>query len=432
MTACAALPKDQTNAAVPQAVQIPADMVHNRWWTQYNDPQLNALLEDACKDAPNLSAAAARLLKARALEDSQRASLYPTATALGATLQMGGNNPAIDSITLGGINFGWELDFWGKNRAGVKAATSAADAARADAHQAVLVLTTATVNAYFELAHLYKDYDLAQRALIIRQDSEALVSQKAAGGLTSKAELELARAAVANARGELAAIEERITIQRHLIAALAGQAPAYGERLERPNLPDARAFKAPERLDLELISRRPDVAAARMRVESASASTKRAKASFYPNINLMAFAGKVFLNDLSGSGMDAINAGPVLSLPLFEGGKLKANLRGAEADQSVALASYNQTVVTAMQEVADIGASQRALSERLQHSNAALAASEEAYRLARLRYEGGLSDYATLLLAEQNLLTQRSTNNALQSRALTLEVAMVKALGGPY
>ncbi|MFT3998254.1 MAG: efflux transporter outer membrane subunit [Asticcacaulis sp.] len=433
MTACAALPKSEPDASIPRAsVAMPQDMLIGRWWEGYKDPALTDLVETALRDSPNLSAAAGRLLKARALEDGQKASLYPTATALGASLQMGGKNPAIDSLTVGGINFGWEIDFWGKNRAGVKAATSASDAARADGQQSVLVLSTALVNAWFELGHLYKDLDVAQRAQGIRQDSEALVSQKVAGGLRPRAEQEQARANVANARGDVAALNERILIQRHLIAALAGQGPAFGEALPRPVLPDAHDFAAPERIDLELVARRPDVAAARARAEQAAFGTKRAKAAFYPNVNLMAFAGKVFLNDLSGSGMDAINAGPVISLPLFEGGSLKASLRGAEADQAVALANYNQAVVNAMQEVADTGASQKALAERLRLSNEALSASEEAYRLARLRYEAGLSDYASLLLSEQNLLTQRNTNTALQSRALTLEVAMVKALGGSY
>lgn len=432
LSACASLPATSSDPSVPRASAMPGDMLIGKWWEGYNDAALTDLVATALRDSPNLSAAAGRLLKARALEDSQKSSLYPTASVLAASLQMGGKDPAIDSLTVGGLNFGWEMDFWGKNRAGVKAATSSALAARADGQQAVLVLSTSLVNAWFELGHLYKDLEVAQRALGIRQDSESLVSQKVTGGLRPRSELEQARANLANAKGDVAALEERILIQRHLIAALAGQGPGFGESLPNPILPDAHNFRAPERIDLELVSRRPDIAAARARAEQAAYATKGAKAAFYPNVNLMAFAGKVFLNDLSGSGMDAINAGPVISLPLFEGGKLRANLRGAEADQSVALASYNQSVVNAMQEVADTGASQKALSERLSLSNEALAASEEAYRLARLRYEAGLSDYASLLLAEQNLLTQRNTNTALQSRALTLEVAMVKALGGAY
>lgn len=432
LTACAALPKAEPVSPIPTASAVPQDMLIGRWWEGYKDAQLTDLVQTALRDSPSLTAAAGRLLKARALEDTQKATLYPTATALGASLQMGGKDPAIDALTLGGINFGWELDFWGKNRAGVKAAVSAAEAARADGQQAVLVLSTSLVNAWFELGHMYKDLDVAERNLAIRTDTQSLVAQKVEGGLRPRAELEQARANVANSKGEVAALNERILIQRHLIAALAGQAPAFGEALPRPVLPDTHDFKAPTRIDLELVARRPDVAAARARAEQAVHGTERAKASFYPNVNLMAFAGKVFLNDLSGSGMDAINAGPVISLPLFEGGKLRANLRGAEADQSVALASYHQSVINAMQEVADTGASQTALSARLSLSNEALAASEEAYRMARLRYEAGLSDYASLLVIEQNLLSQRTANTALQSRALTLEVAMVKALGGSY
>ncbi|OYW81647.1 MAG: multidrug transporter, partial [Asticcacaulis sp. 32-58-5] len=274
--------------------------------------------------------------------------------------------------------------------------------------------------------------DLAVRAVEVRGDSADLVQQKFDNGLTNRAELQLANAGSATARAEVAAIDEQIAATRNLIAALAGRDPDYGQSLARPALKVRSTFALPERIDLDLIGRRPDVVAAKWRAEASTQGVKRAKAAFYPNVNLMAFVGKVWLGDLSVEGTTNSNIGPAITLPLFDGGKRKADLRGAKADKDAAVADYNAAIVNAMHSVADVVASERALEGRLKDSQAALDGYEEAYRLTRLRYDGGLSNYTTLLQAEQSLLAQRKTVTDLKSRALSLDVALVRALGGDY
>ena len=125
-------------------------------------------------------------------------------------------------------------------------------------------------------------------------------------------------------------------------------------------------------------------------------------------------------------------AGPAVTLPIFEGGRLRANLKGARADYETAVASYDETLTQALRDVADAAASERALGDRLKQSADALAADEDAYRIARLRYEGGLSNYQSVLLAEDAVLTSRRTVVDLQARAFTLDVQLVRALGGGY
>ncbi len=409
------------------------------FWMRYGDPQLDQLMADAINTSPSLAVAEARLRKARASFDGSKGADVPALSFLGTAQKLNSSSGAegeeglnLDELGVAGLNFGWELDFWGKNRAAVAAASSQARASEADMAQAGLILTTSLATAYIDLARLCDERDLALRAVEVRGDSADLVQQKFDNGLTNRAELQLAIAGSATARAEVAAIDEQIAATRNLIAALAGRDPDYGQSLTRPALKGPSNFTLPERIDLDLIGRRPDVVAAKWRAEASTQGVKRAKAAFYPNVNLMAFVGKVWLGDLSVEGTTNSNIGPAITLPLFDGGKRKADLRGAKADKDAAVADYNAAIINAMHSVADVVASERALEGRLKDSQLALDGYEDAYRLTKLRYDGGLSNYTTLLQAEQSLLTQRKTVTDLKSRALSLDVALVRALGGDY
>jgi NodT family efflux transporter outer membrane factor (OMF) lipoprotein len=204
--------------------------------------------------------------------------------------------------------------------------------------------------------------------------------------------------------------------------------------LARPPSAGLRPIGVPAALAASLVGRRPDVTAARWRAEAAVSRIHEAKAAFLPNVNLAAFIGvqSLFLNQLTASGSDIGSVGPAISLPIFNGGRLTANLRGAEADRDTAVAAYDAAVTEAFRQVADVIASSRALQGELADSRAALAASEDAYRIARLRYEGGLSTYPAVLLVEQGLLKRRRIVADLEARAFALDVELVRALGGGF
>ena len=159
-----------------------------------------------------------------------------------------------------------------------------------------------------------------------------------------------------------------------------------------------------------------------------------AKTAFYPNVNLSLIGGGAALNlsSLSASSLGFANVGPAISLPIFEGGKLEANYRGARADHDLAVANYDQTVTGALHEVADVAVSERALTARLVHSRDALKAAETAHTIALDRYQGGLSTYLDVLRAEDLLITSRRQVADLETRAFTLDVALVRALGGGF
>jgi len=451
LSACATLPpaapgrvaKAPQAYAAAQALAAPArDWPADAWWTAYGDPQLNALMAEALAGAPDLAAAQARVRKAEAA--TERSRLLPALTANAGVQEMK------QSYNLGiprqfvpqgyndygrvTLDFHWELDFWGKNRAAVAAAVSDARAAQADAAEARLMLSTNLAAAYADLARLYAERDVAERAVAVQGETSKLVADRVANGLDTLGEQREAEANPLQARADLAAIDEQIALTRNRLAALAGAGPDRGLALTRPPRAALKPLGVPAQLAANLIGRRPDVTAARWRAEAAASRIHQARAAFYPDVNLAAFVGvqSLFLSKLAASGSDIGSVGPAVSLPIFDGGRLKAGLRGAEADRDAAVASYDAAVTEAFRQVADVVAASRALASQIADSRAALAASEDAYRIARLRYQGGLSTYPAVLLAEQQVLQRRRTVADLDARAFALDVQLVRALGGGF
>jgi NodT family efflux transporter outer membrane factor (OMF) lipoprotein len=183
-----------------------------------------------------------------------------------------------------------------------------------------------------------------------------------------------------------------------------------------------------------LLARRADVAAARWRVEAATQDVAGARSQFYPNVNLVAFAGfsSIGLDRLLGTGSEQWGLGPALHLPLFDGGRLRANLRGKSAELDAAIESYNAVVIDAVRDVADQLSSAQAIARQQAEQHAALAASENAYDIARRRYEAGLGNFLSVLAAETAVLNQRRQGVDLTARALDTQVSLMRALGGGY
>jgi NodT family efflux transporter outer membrane factor (OMF) lipoprotein len=253
-------------------------------------------------------------------------------------------------------------------------------------------------------------------------------------GLDTRADLKQAEAGPPTARAQIAALDEQIAQTRNRIAALMGRGPDQGTSIERPAAAQLKAFGLPPELAANLLGRRPDLVAARWHAEAAAKRVGVARAQFYPNINLAAYIGQqaLFANLLWHASSQVGSIGPAMTLPIFEGGRLRAQYRGAWADYDTAVATYDQTLVQALQQVADVTVSENALGTRLAETRMALAANEEAYKLARMRYEGGLSNYQSVLLAEDAVLQSRLAVADLDASAFTLDVQLVQALGGGY
>ena len=453
LCACAAVPKlplaqaikaPETYAAATSLAAPAAGWPSDRWWTAYGDPQLDALVDEALSGSPDLAAAEARVAKAQALAGQARAATLPSLTANGsyASVKQSYNNGVPPAFVPRGYNdsgrvsldFAYELDFFGKNRAALAAATSDAQASRAEAAQARLTLSTSVAAAYADLAQQFSDRDAARDAVRTREQTAQLTADRRENGLENQGASEQAKANLAAARASLAAADEALGLTRNRLAALLGAGPDRGLAIERPKVGALKAFGLPANLQADLIGRRPDVIAARLRAEAGAERIRQAKAQFYPDIDLSAYLGQqsLGLDLLTKAGSRIGSIGPAVSLPIFQGGALRANYRGAAADYDAAVASYNGTLTQALQDVADAAVSARALDARLSESRNAFEASRNAHDIALQRYRGGLSTYLDVLTAEDAMITNQRTVADLEARAFTLDVALVRALGGGF
>jgi NodT family efflux transporter outer membrane factor (OMF) lipoprotein len=414
------------------------------WWTRYHDPQLTRLIEQALAAAPDLAAAQARLMEANADAMVAGASLWPSLSgnaSLNETKQSYHYGFPEAFIPKGYLDadavmasLSYELDLWGKNRAAAAAALSRTEAARLDEAEIELTLAAAVADAYADLARLYRERDVAQSALAIRQATFALTSQRLRSGLDTRAELKQAEAGVPAAESAVLALDEDILRDGHRIAALLGAGPDRGLAILRPPDVTIQPFGLPPALSLDLLGRRADIAAARARAEAAAKDVDVAEAAFYPNVNLVAFIGvqSLGLPNLLASGSDVGGVGPAISLPIFTGGRITGRYRAAEAEYRLAVALYNQTVTLALRDVADVATSQRALAGQIEATRRAVADSDEAYQVARRRYQGGLANFLSVLSAEDALLANRRSLTDLEARAFSLDIALLRALGGGY
>lgn len=451
--ACAQLPEHGALPAISQpspdwagglATSRSSQWPDQHWWSAYGDQQLDSLIQEALSSAPSLAVADARLQRAAANLDSSDADTLPqvSANANFSSAKQSYNYLTPRSMLPRGmhgygrttLDFSWELDFWGRNRSALAAATSERDAAAAEAAQARLVLSTSITSAYAELARLFAAQDTATAASTVRAKTAALFRQRYDNGLETLGSVRQAEARTASSQAEVLSLDEKIGLQRNLLAALMGKSPDRGLSISRPQVNLSRSLALPDSLALDLLGRRPDVVAARLRAEAASRRIDVAQADFYPNVNLTAFIGlqSLGIGQLTKAGSEIGSVGPAISLPIFNGGRLRAQYRGARADYEEAVANYQQTVTEALHSVADAALSQRELSGQLRYSGEAVQAARDAWVIAQKRYQGGLSNYIEVLSAEDNLLANQRALTDLQSRALTLDVALVRALGGGF
>src|SRR6185436_8699736 len=276
--------------------------------------------------------------------------------------------------------------------------------------------------------------DTAIAARELRTKTADLFAKRFTNGLETRGSQRQAEARRAASEADVLSVEEQVALQKNRIAALLGAGPDRGLAIARPKAEFTRAFALPGTLSVDLVGRRPDLVAARLRAEASAHRIHVQRAQFYPNVNLNAFIGvQAFgIDMLKESGSDIGSVGPAITLPIFNGGKLGAQLRGAEAEYAEAVANYDKVLVQALQEVADAATSQRALGGQLERIDAAVEAAREAWRVQNNRYEGGLATYLDVLSAEDYLLSNLRTQSDLRSRSMSLDVALNRALGGGY
>jgi NodT family efflux transporter outer membrane factor (OMF) lipoprotein len=425
------------------AAIAPVDWPRDDWWTRYGDPQLDALIGEGLAGSPTLAAARARIAKAQAAAGVAKSALLPEVSGNATATYQRYSENYIFPPPLGGtwqtdaratLDFSFEFDFWDKNGAALRSALSQAQGAAAEAETARVTLTAAIARAYFNLQRLFAQRDVSLAALTQRDDIVRITGERFSAGLDTKVEVRQADAALATVRTELAQYEDAIAITRNQLAALVAAGPDRGQAIRQVKLAALPAPALPASIPLDLVGRRPEIVASRWRIDAAKEDINVAKAQFYPNVNIVAFAGLSSLgfSNLITSGSAIFGVGPAIHLPIFEGGRLNANLRGKDADANLAVAAYNQTVIDAVHDVADAVQSIRGHARITEEQAKAREATTDAYNVAVIRYRAGLGNYLSVLTAQTAQLVQDRLDADLAARAYELDVNLARALGGGY
>lgn len=429
--------------SLAQTTLSPAAWPRIDWWKQYQDPQLDALIEEALAGSPTLQVAQARLRGAVAYASAAGAAIAPQVNA-DASLQrerFPGHglipppfNGAWATQAQLEATLQYDFDFWGKNRAAYASALGQARAAEVDAFAARLALSVNVAQAYVQLQRAYMQLDLAEKTLKEREQIYSLTRDRFDAGIDSRLDVKQAKSALPATREQLAQLQESIALVRHQLAALLGQGPDRGLAIARPAASVLATVELPSSIPAQLLGRRPDIVAQRWRVEVAAKDIDVARAQFYPNVSLTAFIGfqSIGLPGFLNAESRTLGAGPALTLPIFDGGRLRGNLAGKNADYDVAVGQYNQTLVDALRDVVDQLDSFRSVEEQGRQQKLALATAQEAYDLAVLRYRDGIGNYLEVLNAQTGLLAQQSLDVDLRARELGLSINLARALGGGF
>jgi NodT family efflux transporter outer membrane factor (OMF) lipoprotein len=412
------------------------------WWQSFADVQLDRLIQQALSGNPGLTEAGARLREAQAQSALARSAQFPSAKLSGGETRLkipSGFPPALgagQTVWAGdlGASLLWDIDLWGKHADAVAQARALSHAAGLDIESARLLLTGSVVQAYIDLYRAYARADIAQRAQAQRANILDITRRRVAAGLDTRVELRQAEGQLLQSRVALAQAQSAQVLAVHQLAALMGRGANEYSDIARPTLDLNAGLPLPTSLPINLLSRRPDVIAARARIEAADAQKRAAKAAFYPDVNLRAFAGfaSFSLQDLIGASSFGYGVGPTFSLPLFDAGRLRAEYRGAEAQLDEAVARYDDTVVRAVQQAADQLEQISALAGELEQQQLSLAAAEDAYRLAEERYRAGLAGYLTVLNVETEVLNERQQRVDLSASLALSRVTLLLAVGGNF
>jgi NodT family efflux transporter outer membrane factor (OMF) lipoprotein len=413
------------------------------WANQFGDPQLPRLIAEALEGSPSIAQAQARIAKASSYIESSRSALYPKVNGSYSWNREMFSANSIYPPPYGGTWYSennalasasWDLDLWGKNRQRLGQAVSQEKATEADLQQARVTLAASVASTYNQLAQLYALRDIAAREIANRQDIGRITNGRVVAGLDTNVERQTANGNIATSQANVTDLDGQITTVRYQLGALLGKGPDRGLQIAKPVLTAGNTVTLPDNVPADLVSRRPDIVAARWQVEAEMHDVKEAKAEFFPDVNLSAgfgfdsFGWGRFLTSASRQ----MQFGPAVHLPIFDAGALRSQLKGRYADFDLDVANYNQTLINALSEVATQISTIRSIDQQSGDAQRALDASTKAYQLAVIRYKAGLSEQLQVLNADQNRLAAEQTVTNLQMRRRDMQIGLIKALGGGF
>jgi NodT family efflux transporter outer membrane factor (OMF) lipoprotein len=432
-----------TDAAI-QAATTEAAWPNGQWWQGFGDLQLNQWVTLTLAGSPSLAAASARLRQARAAAGVVEAREAPQ---LNANVTLDRRNWPTDGFygpgdlanqttwdNHAGLSLSYDLDLWHRERSASERSLDLAHMSAAQARQARLSLVRDVVRVYIGMALSYARQDILQATLDQQHQVLALADQRLAAGIGTQLEVSQARTLIPETQRQLDGLEEQIAQARNQLAALAGKGPGAGASLQRPQLRLAQGLGLPSRLPAQLLGQRPDVVASRWQVAAQARGIEVAQAGFYPNVDLSASLGYMTTSGglmafLTGQKL-GYSAGPAITLPLFDGGRLRSELGEAAGGYDLAVAQYQEILANALRDVSDQLIRRESLEHQAGYAAQSVASAERAWTLAKVGWQRGLTGYLDVLQAQTALLRQRTVQEEVQAARLVAQVDLVTALGG--
>lgn len=414
------------------------------WWLGFQDSALTRLMQEAQSASPTLAAAAARVQAARASLSSSQAAQLPqlnlsagVTRAQSAPAQQGlpaGTAMSTATVWQAGLGASYELDLFRRVANSVNAAQADAAASEASYRSVLLALQADVAQTYFQLRTLDAELAVLAHAADLRTQTLDLSQKRLNAGDVSELDVVRARTDLASTRAELQALRATRARAEHALALLLGQTPAAFNLPAQPLAMDASVPAVPPGLPSSLLERRPDVVAAQAQMQAASARVGQAKSALFPVLALTANGGYASyeLKDLFELSTRSWLTSAVLSLPLFDGGRNRANISRAEAQLAESVASYQQSVLQAFGDVENQLVTLNSVREQSASFNEALVAARRSVALADKRYREGEDSFLTLLDAQRNLLTVERQAMQLRGAWATTTVGLVRALGGAW
>lgn len=441
------LPVDQIRLA--EDIKLARDgWPQARWWQRYGDAQLDALVARGLKGAPSLAAARARVENSRAAARLTEAS-HGLLIALTATLDrqklsengfrssfahnvpsLGATGPWYTQGTIG-LKAEYSVDLWGKDRARTEAAIGVSNARQAEAAQVELMLSSNIVHSYYDIQTLFAQEALLQQAWNIEDEAVAAHQTRAERGLESRTPGEVALARRFELDRQITAVKTQNRMLQEALRALVGAGPDDFPSITAAPLPNA-AGQLPASLGYELLARRPDLQAMRWYVQASFDQVEAAKAAFYPSFDIRAFLGMdvIHLEDMFRKSSRQINLAPGLTLPIFDSGRLNANLAVARSQSNILIAEYNQSVLNAVREVAQASIQLVGLEQQASQQDDKLKSATFTYDSAQAYYQRGLLDRISAREAKLPVLREEEEAVQLRSRQIHAEVSLMTVLGG--
>ena len=432
------VPEGYRGLAPDAGQQTSASLADEKWWTVFQDPQLQQLIRTALVQNYDVRIAATRILQAQAILGITRADQYPTITGGASTTNARAQRTKVlpefeSSANEVNLSIVWELDFWGKFRRATEAARASLLATEWGKRAVISSLVSNVATAYFQLRELDLELEISKRTLDSRKQSLNLVEIRARGGVTALIDVRQSEQLVYTAAGSIPDLERRIEQQENFLSVLLGNNPGPITRgkslVENSVLPTV-----PAGLPSSLLEKRPDIQATEQQLVAANARIGVAKAAYFPQITLTAIAGyqSPALTDLFTGPAGFWNFGGQLLQPIFTGGRIRSNVRLTEAQQQEAVLFYQSTIQQAFREVSDSLIAYRKDQEFRQQQELLAVAAEDTVRLANVRYSGGVSSYLEVLDSDTRYFdAQLALAQAQLNERLAL-VQLYNALGGGW